>query len=84
MADSSPCPECDIIILSYGLIPGLCDTLRHRSLAIEEMYGITNVPPALHAQIVSRQEEMIATLKRFNDEQLAVLKMLRDQPRRQS
>lgn len=81
MAFPSGCPECDIIILSYGVIPGLADTLRHRSLAIEEIYGITAVGATVHAEIVAKQESIAAMLKQANEDQLTILKQLRDQPR---
>jgi hypothetical protein len=82
MPTPSGCPECDIIILSYGIIPGLCDTLRHRSLAIEEMYGITEVPPDVHAQIMVKQDAIRDMLKQANETQLEILQLLKAQPRK--
>lgn len=81
MADSG-CPECDIIILSYGIIPGLADTLRHRSLAIEEMYGITAVPPGIHDQVIAKQQAIREQLNAANDTQLEILRLLKTLPRK--
>jgi hypothetical protein len=82
MPGTNGCPECDIIILSYGVIPGQCDTLRHRSLAVEEMYGITEVPPDVHAQIMVKQDAIRNMLKQANETQLDILQLLKQQPRK--
>lgn len=72
----SDCPPCDIIILSYGLIPGLADTLKHRSLAIEEMYDKVAVSPEEHKEIVRQQKAIIKVLEEANESQLVILKKL--------
>lgn len=76
------CPDCDIIILNYGIIPGECDTLKHRSLAIEEMYDKVTVSARLHSEVVAEQKAIIDQLADANKRQLALLEKLAGEPRK--